>query len=120
MRIKDKVGALGEELAAEHLRGRGHVVLHQRWRCPAGELDLVTRHHDTLVGVEVKTRRGTGFGHPLEAVGAQKRARLYRLLLEYAVTHELLGVPRRLDVIGLVLSPGGVCRELTHLQDVRP
>lgn len=120
MRTKDRIGALGEDLAAEHLRRGGHTVLQQRWRCRAGELDLVTRDEDTLVGVEVKTRRGTGFGHPLEAVGAQKRERLYRLLLEYAVTHELLGVPRRLDVIGLVLSPEGTCRELTHLQDVRP
>lgn len=120
MRTKDRTGALGEELAAEHLREAGHTVLHQRWRCRAGELDLVTRDEHTLVGVEVKTRRGTGFGHPLEAVDAKKRERLYRLLLEYATDQELLAVPRRLDVIGLILAPDGRCRELTHLQDVRP
>ncbi len=120
MRAKDKTGIAGEQLAAEHLLRQGHTVLTSRWRCRAGELDLVTRAGDALVGVEVKTRRGTGYGHPLEAVLPEKLNRLHRLLLEYAAEHGLLGVPRRIDVVGIILAPGGQEPQIDHLRDVRP
>lgn len=120
MRTKDRTGIIGEELAAEHLRARGHRVLARRWRCRSGELDLLTRAEDTLVAVEVKTRRGTGYGHPLEAVDAVKLNRLHRLLLEYAAEHRLLSVPRRVDVVGIILGAGDLPAQIDHLQDVRP
>src|SRR5258708_22670349 len=51
----------------------------RNWRCRQGELDLVLRRGRTIVFCEVKTRSGTAFGEPVEAVGAVKQARLRRL-----------------------------------------
>lgn len=121
MRAKDRTGVIGEQLAAQHLRDHGHIVLETRWRCSSGELDLLTRDAaGTLVGVEVKTRRGTGYGHPLEAVGPEKLRRLHRLLVEYAAERSLLRMPRRVDVVGIILGPGQEMPQIDHLRDVRP
>lgn len=121
MRAKDRTGLIGEEQAAEFLRSHGHRVLERRWRTSTGELDLITRDGDELVAVEVKARRGTGFGHPLEAVNAQKLHRLHRLLAEYAATQESWPAERRVDVIGVLLGPHrgrGTESVIEHLKDL--
>lgn len=54
-------------------------MLDANWRCRDGELDLVLRRGATIVFCEVKTRSGTGFGLPAEAVNRAKQARIRRL-----------------------------------------
>lgn len=54
-------------------------MLDRNWRCSQGEIDLVVRRGSTIAFCEVKTRSGTGFGLPAEAVNAGKQARLRRL-----------------------------------------
>jgi putative endonuclease len=76
---RQAVGAYGERVAAQHLQEQGLVVLHRNWRCPDGEIDLVLRDGNEVVFCEVKTRRGTGFGTPAEAV-TQRKVRKLRVL----------------------------------------
>ncbi|MBX9718815.1 MAG: YraN family protein, partial [Microbacteriaceae bacterium] len=68
MARKDELGRTGEQLAVEHLTAEGYTILDRNWRCAIGEIDIVARHGETTVVVEVKTRSGLGFGHPLDAV----------------------------------------------------
>lgn len=118
MRAKDRTGLDGEQLAAEFLQSKGHQVIERRWRTKAGELDLITLDAGTLVAVEVKTRRGLGYGHPLEAVDPRKLRRLHRLLTEYAVTNRLR-IPRRVDAVGIVMHRRGTAVEsIDHLPGV--
>ena len=63
------LGTEGEALAAEHLEGLGYRVLERDLKLPLGQIDLVALDGETLVFVEVKTRAGTSFGLPQEAVG---------------------------------------------------
>lgn len=58
---------------------QGYEVLDRNWRCGQGEIDLILRRGSTIVFCEVKTRSGTGFGLPAEAVNAAKQARIRRL-----------------------------------------
>ena len=144
MRAKDRTGVLGEDVAAEFLTGLGYRVLERRWRTPRGELDLIVEDAQCLVAVEVKARRGLGFGHPLEAVDQQKLRRLHVLLHEYAAAQrpspggragecdvEAAGrgvampgrvAPRRVDIVSVVLGPveldGVIAPEIEHLRDV--
>jgi putative endonuclease len=56
------------------LRRQGYKVLYRNFRAPqGGEVDIVCRHGDTLVFVEVKTRSNLDFGRPAEAVGRDKQ-----------------------------------------------
>lgn len=102
------LGAMGERLVARYFEQRGTVVLDRNWRCADGELDLVVREAGgVVVAVEVKSRRGLGFGAPVEAVTWRKQARLRRLLAAWLREHpQQSATALRLDVVGVLVLPG--------------
>jgi putative endonuclease len=83
MAVKDAVGRYGERVAARHVQAAGWAVLARNWRSPSrevrGEIDMLALDGDTLVVVEVKTRRSASHGSGLEAVTPEKLRRLRRL-----------------------------------------
>lgn len=117
MQAKDAVGRYGERVAAAHLVGRGWHILDRNWRGPSGELDIVARDGADLVVVEVKTRRGSSFGHPAEAVTPAKLARLRRLTGQWLAAHEVRPRSVRVDVVA-VLVPGRGAAQVEHLEGV--
>jgi len=99
------LGSYGERLAARYLTESGVQVLDRNWRCTQGEIDIVALDQGCLVVCEVKTRRGVGFGSPVEAVTPAKAARLRRLAASWLERHHHLvsGVQDvRVDVIGII------------------
>ena len=117
MRAKDAVGRYGERVATAYLVGEGWQVLDRNWRGPDGELDIVALHVGALVVVEVKTRRGLGYGHPAEAVTARKLARLRRLTAQWLAAHDVHARSIRIDVIAVLVPRSGAAR-LEHLVGV--
>jgi putative endonuclease len=111
------VGRHGENIAARFLVDAGYQVVDRNWRGVRGELDIVALDGDELVVVEVKTRRGTGFGHPAEAVTPPKLARLRRLAGQWLHEHEVRSGSVRIDVVAIVLSRAGAA-EVEHLRAV--
>ena len=106
MADKDVLGRRGEDLAAQFLQDQGLVVLSRNWRCRLGELDLVATDADKLVVCEVKTRSGTRFGEPAEAVTERKAARIRRVTQAWLATHQLGWVEVRFDVLAVLAEPG--------------
>lgn len=101
------VGQTGERLAGKRLSSEGYRVLYRNFRpTGGGEVDLVCRHVDTLVFVEVKTRTSERFGRPSQAVDRQKQ----RLLVRGANAWlRELGLPEllfRFDVVEVILENG--------------
>ena len=117
MKAKDLLGRRGEELAAEYLESLGMLIVERNWRCPDGEIDIVALAGDSLVIAEVKTRRSLAYGHPFEAVGADKLARLHRLGSAWCRDHGLHLPLRRVDVIA-VLDDGVRKPTVEHLKEV--
>jgi putative endonuclease len=117
MKAKDVLGRHGETLAVAFLETQGMRIVDRNWRCPEGEIDIVALYGDTLVIAEVKTRKSLAFGHPFEAVGAAKLARLHRLALSWCRDHELRAPRRRVDVVG-VIDDGVGEPQLEHLRGV--
>jgi putative endonuclease len=114
---RQAMGAYGESSAARHLTEQGMTLLDRNWRCAAGEIDLVLRDGDTLVVCEVKTRSGSGFGSPLEAVTPDKFARIRRLASCWLEQHGLRVPDVRIDLVGVDLSrPAG--DRITHVRGV--
>lgn len=111
------MGKYGERVAARYLVDRGMSLLDARWRCDIGEIDLVLRDGDVLVVCEVKTRRSVAFGSPLEAVSAQKAARLRRLAARWLEAHRLRPAEVRIDLVG-VLQTGHGAAQIDHVAGV--
>lgn len=111
------LGRYGEQVAADHLLAAGMVLLDRNWRCREGELDLVARDVDgTVVFVEVKTRSGTGFGEPSEAVGRVKAAKVRAVALRWLAQGRPAGAGElRFDVISIVRRRGSA-PVVTHLR----
>ena len=101
----------GERQAERFLKRRGYKLLYRRFRAKrGGEVDLVCRHGDTLVFVEVKTRSSLEHGRPYEAVDAEKR----RLLIQGADAWlRLLHNPDifyRFDIVEVLAGARGTAR----------
>ena len=116
-------GAQGEQIAVAHLEGLGWTVVDRNWRSGRlGELDVVALQpapgrFGTLVFCEVKTRRGLGYGDPLEAITYKKLGRLQALSGQWLAAHELRCDWIRIDAIGILLA-SGAAPVITHLQGV--
>nr|WP_182357419.1 YraN family protein [Tomitella gaofuii] len=99
-----ELGDFGEDVAAAYLEEDAMTVLERNWRCREGELDIVAMDGDAVVFVEVKTRRGEGFGAPAEAVTVAKARRLRRLAARWLSEQAWSVDEVRLDVVGVVVT----------------
>jgi putative endonuclease len=114
VRTTTELGLRGERIAARYLTDRGLRLLDRNWRCREGELDIVAREGDAIVFCEVKTRRGLGFGHPVEAVTPTKQRRLRLLAHRWLAAHEEHAPDLRFDVVGVLVPRTGPAI-VTHL-----
>jgi len=109
------LGQLGEDLARKRLKDLGYRVLETNYRCPLGEIDLVARDGDTLVFVEIKTRRNQPSSLAKEAVHKRKQAQLSKAALAYMKHKNLWGSKARFDVVAIGMSDGK--KEVEIIQD---
>ena len=101
-------------LASRYLLDKGFAVLHYNWRCGHKEIDLIARDRDTLVFVEVKSRRDESYGNAHDAVTQQKIQRLISAAEVY-VTRYKIDAPYRFDIVTVV----GTCDpyKIEHIKD---
>jgi putative endonuclease len=119
MLTRAEIGALGEQLAADHLAALGLRILARNWRCRYGELDVIAADPTTnmVVFVEVKTRTGDGFGGLAQAVTESKARRLRRLAAIWLATQDQRWAGVRIDVIGVRIGRRRT-PEISHLQGI--
>jgi putative endonuclease len=109
---RQSLGDRGELIAERFLAARGYAVLARKYRCAHGEIDLVCRDGDTVAFVEVKTRRGTAFGAPEEAVTATKLAHIAAAGQHYLERQGWGEQPWRIDVVAIEIGRSGLLREV--------
>ena len=91
-----------EDVALAHLEHAGLALIERNYRCRYGEIDLVMRDRDTVVFVEVRYRRASGFGDGIDSVNAGKRAKLVRAAEVFLASHpRLAGDACRFDVLAI-------------------
>ena len=110
------LGQLGERLAAQRLLDCGYRILERNFRCRYGEIDLIAEDEHDLVFVEVKTRRGDGFGRPEEAVTVRKQHKIIQVASYYLDLHACSERSWRIDVVAVQLSLGGKLEEIRLYQ----
>lgn len=113
-------GILGELAAMAELRRRGWTIEAHRFRFGRHDLDLVARRGDLVAFIEVKTRRSTAYGAPVEAVGWRKR-RIVELGAQW--WRRQFGAPGdryRFDVMAVEFGRGGSPEpvpRIVHVED---
>jgi putative endonuclease len=116
------IGALGEDLAAEHLERAGYRIVERNFRTRYGELDIVAAGDRCLVFCEVKTRvRGRGGPSPFDSIGHGKRAQVRQMAAQWLAERrpQLDEPPQpqlRFDAIGVSMTPNGRLLALDHLE----
>jgi putative endonuclease len=116
---RQHLGRTGEDLALAHLERLGYALVARNHRTRWGEIDLVVHDGQTLVFVEVKTRRATGSGPaPWEALHERKRAQVRRMAAAFLaeVDDRPRAVDLRFDAVGVVIDPRGRLVALDHLE----
>ena len=101
------VGILGEKLARDFLEKRGYHIWQTNYRCPEGEIDIVAKHKDFLVFIEVRTKKSLAFGSPEESITPTKMERLRTVAAHYQQTHTDLPLSWRIDVVAVELDQTG-------------
>ena len=109
------LGRRGERIAERYLRRNGYLILERNFRGAGAEIDLVAMDGETLVFVEVKTRRTAQAGMPQEAVNSYKQRHLRRAGEVYAQSRRAHDRPMRFDVVAILEDGSG--RHLELLKD---
>ena len=100
-------GILGEKLAKDFLKKRSYRIIETNYRCPEGEIDIVAKHKDFIVFVEVRTKKSLEFGSPEESITPAKKERMKAAASHYRQTHNDLPELWRLDVVAIELDQKG-------------
>jgi len=116
MAAHNELGKWGEDLAAAHLQQKGYIILERDWKSGHSDLDIIAQDDDTIVIVEVKTRRNRLFGDPQEAIDYKKRKSLQSAINHYVKSHRL-GNQVRFDIVSIVGTIGSE-PEIDHIIDV--
>jgi len=100
-------GILGERLACDFLGKNGYNILETNYRCSEGEIDIIAEQEETLVFVEVRTKRSEQFGSPEESITPAKMERLRAVAAHYGQNREGLPASWRIDVVAIQLDRNG-------------
>lgn len=96
-------GLAAEDIAARKYLEAGAAILARRWRCAAGEIDLIIREPEIIVFAEVKRRTGAVSDDP---VGERQWRRLEAAAETYMVESGTGGIALRFDLV--LVDEGGV------------
>lgn len=107
-----RTGKRGEELAVTCLKRKGYRIFERNYKCLFGEIDIVAKEGNTVVFVEVKSRKSEEFGDPQAAVGREKQKKISRVALAYLEEKKLYPCDARFDVVAVKMLPSGNTIEL--------
>jgi len=113
-------GSRSERAAERFLKSKKHRILTRNWKCPLGELDLITRDGDTLVFVEVRSTESVDSLAPAISVDPHKQSQLTRLALAFIKRYSVQEVPARFDVVTIAWPADAKKPHITHYPNAFP
>ncbi|MFW6097432.1 MAG: YraN family protein, partial [Chloroflexota bacterium] len=94
---------------------KGYKILERNWRCNRGEIDLVAQAGQTVVIVEVKTRRGRKMGAREAGLTPYKSDKLLQLGEIYVQENDLTDMNWRIDLVAVELDRSGKLLRCEHI-----
>jgi putative endonuclease len=99
---RQKLGEQGEALAVRRLKKAGYKIIETNYRTRLGEIDIIAKDKDTIVFIEVKSRRSVHFGNPKQAVTLQKQKKISMVALYYLKLTDQSSAKARFDVVTVI------------------
>lgn len=96
---RQQFGHASERLAESYLKRKGYKILERNFRTRQGEIDLIARHGESIVFIEVKARRTGRYGVPQRAVTPAKQRKISMAALAYLKAHYSIDTRARFDVV---------------------
>lgn len=112
---RKSLGEMGEKKAAAYLERKGYTIIEQNYKCKIGELDIIAMDRETLVAIEVKTRRSLSHGLPCEAITNTKKRHIVRTLNYYILSNNLSRFNLRVDCIEILSTDNG--NYINHIEN---
>lgn len=104
------LGKAGEKAACRFLRRGGYHILARNFACPLGEIDLICRHADGIVFVEVKTRSDDSAADPEANITPGKQRRMERAAQAWLAQHRWPDCAYRFDAVSVIIPSLGEAR----------
>jgi len=108
------LGNKGEEAAANYLAKKGYKIKARNWRFGKLEVDIIAEHDNMIIFIEVKSRSGTYFEQPFQAVTKKKQKFIIKAANEYIEKFEI-DLEARFDIISIVEKNNKF--EIEHIED---
>ena len=83
MAAHNELGKWGEDLATAYLEQKGYTIVERDWKSGRRDIDIIAIDGNTVVFVEVKTRKNSVFGEPEEAIDFHKLQNLQQAIDHY-------------------------------------
>jgi len=106
-RERNKLGQRGEKLAQKYLKKSGYRILQSNYTVEQGEVDLIMRDDETVVFVEVKTRKSEELVQGEETVNYHKQKHIAAVARQFIHAHNLYDFPCRFDVVVVIVPERG-------------
>lgn len=113
-RSRIKRGGEAENIALEYLLNKGLRLITRNYHSRTGEIDLIMEDKEFIVFVEVRYRKTTKYGSPLESINQYKQTHLIQCAKHYLSTKRI-NRPARFDVIGI--TPSSADLDIEWLSD---
>ncbi len=102
IRDHNKKGQQAENIALEYLQKQGLKTIQTNFSCKCGEIDLIMHDNEFLIFIEVRYRKQTQFGHPLETINHTKQQKIIRTIQYFLMKNPGYNqLPCRIDAIAL-------------------
>ena len=109
------MGRRAETRAADYLQQKGYTIVGRNYYTRYGELDIICEQGDTIVFVEVRSKRSSAFGAPEESITPAKIARLRQTALSWLAEKGTCWYPNlRFDVITIRKEDGNTI--INHIE----
>ena len=112
---RHEIGKIGENIAVTYLLQNGYIILERNFECKQGEIDIIAKHKNEIIFIEVKTRSSALYGLPKESVNNIKKKHIYKSAEYYVYKNNLENEPIRIDVIEIYKKQGKF--KLLHIQN---
>ncbi|MEO6346809.1 MAG: YraN family protein [Aquaticitalea sp.] len=114
MAYHNELGKIGEQLATDYLLAKGHEILARNFIYQKAEVDIIAKHNDMIICVEVKTRNSDFFGNPQEFVTPGKIKNLVKAMDAFVIENEIT-LETRFDIIAVLKNKK--VEQLTHYEN---